>query len=102
MILNCFILYYFFIFVFVVAFSVLMRNTTKCELLRDGVLVDSSNGGVETSFIFNCDKNGAFVSPQCNVDISSCWCVNQDGITVDGTIMKLGMPNCTTSKALQE
>ena len=74
----------------------LARNVTKCELLRDGVLIDEKRSG---SFIFNCDKNGAFVNLQCNVDIGRCWCVNsEDGFTVDGTIAEAGAvrPICTT------
>ena len=85
-----------FYFVTSLSVSVLARNVTKCELLRDGVLTDEERSG---GFIFNCDKNGAFVNLQCNVDIGKCWCVNsKDGFTVDGTITEAGAapPICTT------
>ena len=68
-----------------------MRNITKCELLRDGVLQDKKS----YNFIFNCDRNGAFVDLQCNIDVGRCWCVNHDGITIDGTILENRRPNCT-------
>ena len=72
-----------------------MRNVSKCELLRDAVLTDHSSGLSSKVFVFKCDKNGDFVNMQCNTDIDTCWCVNGNGITIDGTITNLGKPNCT-------
>ena len=74
----------------------LLRNVTKCELLNDGVLADEKS----RHFVFSCDKNGEFVDLQCNVDNGKCWCVNSDGITIDGTIVEGGRPNCTAESKL--
>ena len=72
-------------------FTVLAGNLTKCEKSKgDPKLLDSFNA--------QCEVDGSYSPVQCNGFVNVCWCVDQNGTTIDGTETRDGQPDCSPSK----
>ncbi|XP_065054572.1 uncharacterized protein LOC135683288 isoform X1 [Rhopilema esculentum] len=69
-------------------------NLTKCERLRDEAIKENANTEVGRRHVFRCDQTGSFERDQCNANIGTCWCVNEHGVTVDGSATLNGIPDC--------
>ena len=78
--------------------SVLAGNFSKCEKMNSLRLGDDASDDTEGPFKFECNADGSFKKRQCDGFLNECWCVNQFGSTVDGTVTNGGEPDCTPSK----
>ena len=55
--------------------------------------------GLIGEFVPNCEDDGSYVSTQCWASTGYCWCVDQDGLEISGTIIPSweGMPDCSSN-----
>ena len=48
-----------------------------------------SSDSASSLFIPSCSANGEYAPQQCHQSIQYCWCVNEDGSRIKGTIVSL-------------
>ena len=55
--------------------------------------------GLIGEFVPNCEDDGSYVSTQCWASTGYCWCVDEDGVEISGTIIPSweGMPDCSSN-----
>lgn len=77
--------------IFQFSFSFAQVPTTPCQQAQ------LNASGLLGEFIPNCEDDGSYVSTQCWFSTGYCWCVDEDGLEVPGTIIPSweGMPDCS-------
>lgn len=68
------------------------RPQTKCEKEREEAILEDGIG----RYIPQCTADGAFKPMQCNASTGYCWCVDEDGNVIPGTMTPPGQgpPAC--------
>uniref|UniRef100_A0A669P5Y5 Thyroglobulin n=1 Tax=Phasianus colchicus TaxID=9054 RepID=A0A669P5Y5_PHACC len=56
-----------------------------CQLQKQRILVSGYINSSSISYIPQCLDSGAFDVVQCDVELDQCWCVDQEGMEIDGT-----------------
>ena len=78
--------------------EVLVGNFSKCELLNSLQFGDDVSDETRGTFLFECKVDGSFKKRQCDGFLNECWCVNENGSTIDGTVTQVEEPDCSPSK----
>ena len=74
-------------------FSFAQDSLTSCQQAQLNAT------GLIGEFVPNCEDDGSYVSIQCWASTGYCWCVDEDGIEIAGTIIPSweGMPDCSSN-----
>ena len=68
------------------------RRLTLCqEQQREA---ESASEGMIGGFVPQCNNDGSYKTTQCHALIGYCWCVNENGVRLQGTEAKYKEPNC--------
>ncbi|XP_048580646.1 fibrillin-1 isoform X2 [Nematostella vectensis] len=72
-------------------------NLTTCQLEKqkadDQLSGDVPIGGL---FVPRCADDGSYLPVQCHDSVGQCWCVDKNGLEIDGTRMR-GTPKCNVT-----
>ncbi len=79
-------------------FTVLAGNLTQCETLRKADLKEVSEGLQDANPV-QCEVDGSYSQVQCNGFTNVCWCVDENGVMVEGTETRERQPDCSPSKS---
>tara|TARA_B100000767_G_scaffold227555_1_gene217566 strand:- start:529 stop:2232 length:1704 start_codon:yes stop_codon:yes gene_type:complete len=79
--------------IFQCTFSFAQKPLTLCEQEQLNAT------GLIGEFVPNCEDDGSYVSTQCWASTGYCWCVDEDGLEIPGTIIPSweGMPDCSSN-----
>ena len=74
-------------------FSFAQETLTPCQQAQLNAT------GLIGEFVPNCEDDGSYVSIQCWASTGYCWCVDEDGEEIAGTIIPSweGMPDCSSN-----
>ncbi|XP_030628549.1 nidogen-1 [Chanos chanos] len=67
------------------------REKTRCEIHRETALGSSPDAyprgprPIPGAYVPTCDAQGNYEPTQCHVSIGQCWCVDRNGLEIDGT-----------------
>ena len=50
------------------------------------------------AFVPQCEDDGSYKKIQCHGSTGYCWCVNENGVKLEGTDVQFKPPNCGPSK----
>ena len=62
-----------------------------CEKERLEVL---AHGPLLGQFVPHCRADGSYEPAQCWISTGYCWCVDQNGLKKDGSIVRFQRPTC--------
>ena len=74
-------------------FALAQEPLTPCEQAQ------ANSTGLIGEFVPQCEEDGSFASTQCWGSTGECWCVDENGNEILGTISSpgQGMPDCTST-----
>ena len=78
---------------FQITFALAQDTLTPCEQAQ------LSPSGSLGEFVPQCEEDGSYASTQCWGSTGECWCVDEYGIEIPGTISSpgQGMPDCAST-----
>ncbi|XP_012563175.2 uncharacterized protein LOC100201986 isoform X1 [Hydra vulgaris] len=68
-------------------------HLTICQ--QQQLIAESSSGVTVGGFIPQCLSDGNYKTVQCHALTGFCWCVNNDGVRIQGTEERYKEPNCS-------
>ncbi|XP_065056519.1 agrin-like isoform X1 [Rhopilema esculentum] len=61
---------------------------TKCQMERENSVP------MPGAFVPQCEDDGSYKEIQCHGSTGYCWCVNENGVKLEGTDVQFKQPNC--------
>ena len=73
-------------------------HLTICQ--QQQLIAESSSGAMVGGFIPQCLSDGNYKTVQCHALTGFCWCVNVEGIRIQGTEERYKEPNCSGKRTV--
>ena len=80
--------------------AVVSGKLTECELKRKTQSEKITKESLPDAHAVQCDVDGSYSQVQCNGFTNVCWCVDENGVMVEGTETRERQPDCSPSKSL--
>ena len=71
-----------------------VENLTSCQKHQRRAREFSRTGPNSWNFIPRCREDGGYYEVQCHVSSGQCWCVDQNGNELWGSVTR-GLPDCS-------